>query len=92
MSLPRARSGRSKTLTLACCLLVGALCGLALFNGSKWLLAEHYRNVAGELMTQYGILPEVCRMARLGGWTLDAYAARNCSIALGEGTGLLRRG
>jgi|SRR5690606_5970755 len=200
MSLPRARSSRSKALNLAACLLAGSLFTLALVAGGKWLMAEHYRNLATnlmadwkaqgtipldewttahaameravvlhesranlhyflgylyelrpgapyantylygrnvsglhlsltelslryfpqirgsadiaplqathlrnvlgrrnarahvELMTQYGVLPEVCRMARQGDWTLEAYAARNCSIALGQGAGPLRRG
>lgn len=79
MSLPRARSSRSKTRNLAACLLAGALCTQALVAGGKWLLAEHHRNVATNLMAGWkasGTVP-------LDEWT-TAHAAMERAIELHE--------
>lgn len=79
MSLPRARSSRSKALNLAACLLAGSLFTLALVAGGKWLMAEHYRNLATNLMADWkaqGTIP-------LDEWT-TAHAAMERAIELHE--------
>ena len=58
--------------------------------------AAHLQNVLGrrnarqhmELVARYGLVSEVCKLAMDSGWTLDAYAVRTCSTAIGAGNTL----